>query len=279
LVDKTAAFNIHLNITQNKGITSASPEQMTNALVSWIVQNDKDATVDWNNTAIIYITDYGNQGFGGVHEDDQVQHFDIPWALITVTDQNWTITLSHEVLELLADPWGSRFVVQSQYPISGWPSQDWIVEVCDACEAEALAYAGTGGVLVSDFVLPAYFNISIPAATPLDFKGHLFRNTKLQPTAQFPFPMNQGGYLSFINPTTNDFRQITWFTGPKPVYTNPDADESNSRLVGKHCNSRLAKYIANHRGIHGRRSRYLGGGDAAEGAHHVFRPHAVTKKA
>ena len=45
------------------------------------------------------------QGGGGVHLDDNNQ----PYALVDLTS-DWTVTASHECLEMLADPFGNRLV-------------------------------------------------------------------------------------------------------------------------------------------------------------------------
>ena len=45
------------------------------------------------------------QGGGGVHLDDNNQ----PYALVDLTP-DWTVTASHECLEMLADPFGNRLV-------------------------------------------------------------------------------------------------------------------------------------------------------------------------
>src|SRR5215475_4837639 len=62
---------------------------------------------------------------------------------------SWTATLSHELLEMLADPWINWCAV-------GADSRIYALEVCDAVENDKLGYE-IDGVLVSDFVTPAWF--------------------------------------------------------------------------------------------------------------------------
>lgn len=62
----------------------------------------------------------------------------------------WTVTLSHEILELIADPSAETVYQMADGRFAG-------VEVCDPVEADAQAYA-IDGVLVSNFVYPAYFS-------------------------------------------------------------------------------------------------------------------------
>ena len=62
---------------------------------------------------------------------------------------SWTTTLSHELLEMLADPWINWCAVGSNDKI-------YALEVCDAVEADNLGYQ-IDGVLLSDFVTPSWF--------------------------------------------------------------------------------------------------------------------------
>jgi hypothetical protein len=91
-----------------------------------------------------------------------------------------SVVLSHEVLEMLADP------MINQTVLSG--GLRYALEICDPVEADQLGYA-IGGVLVSDFVGKRYFDgVSLG---PYDFAGHL----------KAPCPaLEPGGYISYENP-------------------------------------------------------------------------------
>lgn len=95
---------------------------------------------------------------------------------------SWTATLSHELLEMLADPWINWCAVGSDNRI-------YALEVCDAVEADNLGYM-IDGVLVSDFVTPAWFEPT--CADRLDFKQHLRKELQLA----------RGGYISIFDPKT-----------------------------------------------------------------------------
>src|SRR5207244_12011882 len=56
-----------------------------------------------------------------------------PYALVLYT-QSWSLTASHETLEMLADPWGSRLVGGSSIQ-AGQGRVRYLIEVCDPCEA------------------------------------------------------------------------------------------------------------------------------------------------
>jgi hypothetical protein len=93
-------------------------------------------------------------GAAGIHEDRNGQ----PFALITassVLDQ-WSLTASHEALEMLVDPWGNRLVAGDS-PKTDQARVSFLVEVSDPSEAAAFAYSANG-MLVSDFYTPHFFD-------------------------------------------------------------------------------------------------------------------------
>ena len=94
---------------------------------------------------------------------------------------SWTVTLSHELLEMLADPW-------INWCAMGRDSKIYALEVCDAVEADELGYS-IDGVLVSDFITPAWYEPT--SADRLDFKKHVSKELELA----------RGGYISILDPT------------------------------------------------------------------------------
>lgn len=95
---------------------------------------------------------------------------------------NWTVTLSHELLEMVADPEINACMLDE----SG--HKLYANEVCDACEDDSLAYV-IDGVHVSDFVLPAFWLSSTPTHAPLSFTGAVKKPLQILP----------GGYLAFYD--------------------------------------------------------------------------------
>jgi hypothetical protein len=95
---------------------------------------------------------------------------------------SWTATLSHELLEMLADPWINWCAV-------GNDSRIYALEVCDAVEDDNLGYR-IDGVLVSDFITPAWFEPT--DSDRIDFKQHLSKQLELA----------RGGYISTLDPST-----------------------------------------------------------------------------
>jgi hypothetical protein len=95
--------------------------------------------------------DIGVPGAAGIHLDDQGQ----PFALITMSD-SWSLTASHELLEMLADPFGNR-LVPGQSPKPGQGRVEFLVEVCDPSERARFGYT-VNDVLMSDFYTPRFFD-------------------------------------------------------------------------------------------------------------------------
>ena len=95
---------------------------------------------------------------------------------------SWTVTASHELLEMLADPWIDAAVQVAS-------STFYSLEVCDACEDDSFGYT-IQGVEVSDFVLPAWFR-SDAATGPFDQRGHITQ----------PLELLTGGYIGEWTPS------------------------------------------------------------------------------
>ncbi len=117
----------------------------------------------------------------------------------------WTVTASHELLELLADP-NCHLGVLAQP--NAYDSFLYAYEVCDPCESEAYAYpiAQPGGdVIVSDFVYPAWFEgFRKAGSTKFDHQGKIDEAFKLLP----------GGYAGVLDiPSGLGWYQID---GPDP---------------------------------------------------------------
>jgi hypothetical protein len=132
---------------------------------------------------IIVETDINTPGAAGIHEDQTGQ----PFALIEYSNA-WSLTASHEALEMLGDPWGRRVHSgQSVKPDQG--RVEFLVEVCDPCETAAYGYH-VNGILVSDFYTPRYFD---PVGSP--HVQYSFTGAISQPRSILP-----GGYLSWHEP-------------------------------------------------------------------------------
>ena len=106
----------------------------------------------------------------------------------------WTVTASHELLEMLGDPAINLTALTMTDFNVGQPSVGrlYAYEVCDACEADQDGYL-IDGVLVSDFVYPAWFE-SFRQSGSTQFDQQL-RITD-------PFQLLPGGYISVYDMTS-----------------------------------------------------------------------------
>lgn len=93
---------------------------------------------------------------------------------------DWVITLSHEILEMLADPY-----INTCEQVND--TQFYAREVCDPCEADKFSYVlkiGTSpSVRVSDFILPAWF-----------WQGHTGPQFTYNHSVTKPLQVLEGGY-------------------------------------------------------------------------------------
>jgi hypothetical protein len=138
------------------------------------------------------------QGAAGIHLDKDGQ----PFALIEMSN-SWSLTASHEMLEMLADPFGDRLVPGPSIK-RGQGRVEYLVEVCDPSEAAEFGYT-VNDILVSDFYTPRFFDPVRSVATRYSFTGAVER----------PRQVLRGGYLSWHDPKTDHWWQQVWFGARK----------------------------------------------------------------
>jgi hypothetical protein len=96
-----------------------------------------------------------------------------------------TVTATHEIAEMIADPW-----ISENFQVSN--TRFFAKEICDPCEADEFGYSikvnPFPAVKVSDFVLPKWF---IPKST-----GQFDRNKKIDE----PLKILPDGYMSVFTP-------------------------------------------------------------------------------
>jgi len=99
---------------------------------------------------------------------------------------NWTVTASHELLEMLADPGINLAAFVERVGQDGIHAGIlFAYEACDACEADQYGYQ-IGGTTVSDFVFPSWFEpFWRPGTTQFDYKNQIKQ----------PFELLPGGYI------------------------------------------------------------------------------------
>ena len=107
--------------------------------------------------------------------------------------ENWTVTLSHEGLELIGDP-EANLLVQGPHPAKPKLTVFHWYEMCDAVQAETYKM---DNVDVSNFVLPLYFTGGDELGGRNDFLSRAYNGKTLR-----SFNVNPGGYIGFFNPET-----------------------------------------------------------------------------
>jgi len=96
-----------------------------------------------------------------------------------------SVTISHEVMEMLVDPWINTTVFNADQSLC------YAYECADACEDDQFGYKREN-VLLSDFVYPSYF--WDPAPTPAPRYDQMHHITA-------PWQIIAGGYMSYLDMT------------------------------------------------------------------------------
>jgi len=138
------------------------------------------------------------QSAAGFHLDQHGQPYvDVLWSA------DWSLTASHECLEMLVDPFGHQ-LASGMSVKPGQGRVTYLVEVCDPCEARQFAYTINTGLsgeekLVSDFYTPSYFD-PVPAASGVrySYRGNIAA----------PRQVLIGGYLTWRNPADGHIWQV-----------------------------------------------------------------------
>ncbi|HTW26403.1 MAG TPA: hypothetical protein VME92_04700 [Acetobacteraceae bacterium] len=225
------------------------PELVQAAAAAINIQVTRDLTQFWPITATVrYLPDRSRipsgvwpvrlvrhlpPGEGGFHLDKHNQ----PYAEVigTPDDPGWTIDASHEILEMLVDPYGNRMhssrgieVVDGKLR-DGTDEFSYLVEACDPCEANNHAYT-IQGVAVSDFITPHFYDPEATPGTRYSFTGALSGPRQLLP----------GGYISFVNQETDEWQQILWVDPHSPPMVR-DLGPATGRSLREWIDGAIAK--------------------------------------
>jgi hypothetical protein len=157
-----------------------------------------------------------------------------PFVEVTY-DTNWTLGASHDLLEMLVDPFVNR-TMRARSVVPGAKGQvDYLVQVCDPCASPENGYR-INDVLVADFCTPEYWTSAAKGKASYSFKGSLTR----------PLEIVKGGYLSWRDPRTNHWWQKVWWTD-KPEYRDlgsyqTSAPEENEAGAAKGLGERRMRF-------------------------------------
>ncbi len=158
----------------------------------------KQSLADMRGDAVLYLWD-------AVDVEDALGYHDtnnagVPYGFVFTElakqlKEDWTVTLSHEALELVGDP-EVNLLVQGPHPAESKRVVFHWYEMCDAVQAETYEIDGVG---VSNFVLPLYFTGGEEKGGRNDFLGRAYEGKTLR-----SFGVNPGGYVGFFDPETGD---------------------------------------------------------------------------
>ena len=173
---------------------------------------------DMRGDGVLYLRDiakvrdtdgFHNNNFAGIPYG--VVYLDLSRKL----GEDWTVTLSHEALELTGDP-ENNLLVQGPHPAKPDKLVYHWYEMCDAVQAETYRI---DGVAVSNFVLPLYFTSSAEHGGRNDFLGTVSKGGKTLRS----FSVNPGGYIGFFDPSKK--RDVTFELADDP--------QAKARLAAK----------------------------------------------
>ena len=184
---------------------------------------------------IIVLDDIQTPGAAGIHMEKNGQPFALVSAASTI--EEWSLTASHEALEMLVDPFGNRLVAGDS-PKTDQSRVSFLVEVGDPSEAADFAYS-VNGVLVSDFYTPHFFDPLKAPAVRYSFTGAITE----------PRTVLRGGYLSWEEPVSGHWWQEIWFDSDAPTFRDigPIDQKTNGSLraaIDRITSNQTAKAIA-----------------------------------
>ena len=156
---------------------------------------------DMRGDAVLYLQDVLKVAeVEGYH----ARHFSgVPYSFVFLElsrklNEDWTVTLSHEALELTGDA-EDNLLVQGPDPRNPKDTVFHWFEMCDAVQNESYLIDGVG---VSNFVLPLFFTSSEERGGRNDFLGTVTEGQTLR-----SFSANPGGYIGFFDPKINGHEQ------------------------------------------------------------------------
>jgi hypothetical protein len=216
------------SVTEIKEVSSAVQRQLSRDFGPiWGLEATIDAFRNLDDVPpgywpIIVRDDFPGMNIIGIHLDQRNQ----PFSLVRLSP-TWSLTVSHEALEMVSDPWGNRLVPGGS-PLPGQGLVEFLIEVCDPVGGVAHAYT-VNGHLVSDFYTPHYFD---PVASPgvrYSFTGALQRPRDVLP----------GGYLSWREPSSQEWWQRDWVNRREPRFIRLGRLTEDGRPLRERIDSQL----------------------------------------
>lgn len=196
-----AVIPVHVALVDRSGHVNLAELQQVSADLNQQIQRDfapvwgikasvgAYSQVPKNTWAVIIQKTLSDPSALGYHTDNGKQ----PVSYVEFTP-DWSVTVSHETLEMLADPWGNR-LHGAPLPEGVLPSQvnsteinprvNYLLEMCDPCEAGTYTI---GETTLSDFLLPGWYYTTPMASVAFSHTGF----------CKDPRQVADGGYVSFM---------------------------------------------------------------------------------
>jgi hypothetical protein len=153
--------------------------------------------------------------------------------------EGYSVTVSHETLEMLADPYGNR-QHSALIPEGTSPEQfglsdpnamvQYLLEVCDPCEATSYQ---VGQNYVSDFLLPSWYFTAPQANAFYSHQGGCIQ----------PRQVANGGYVSFGTPS-GDWYQVFNENGSLSVQNLGQFDATSYNAIREWTDEKARAYRA-----------------------------------
>jgi len=195
-------------LNKTKNVTNKEVQSVTTALKVQVVRDfapiwginadikfyANEADVPFDSWKFIFFDDSDEANALGYHE---LTPDGYPQGKVFVQESvkagtAWSITASHEMLEILLDPYTDLLVMNQD----GKSLKLYAYEVCDPVEED---WYVIGGVKVSNFVYPEWFeNTAKNPSGKWDFLGNL----------KGPFTLSKGGYVSYMEIKSAGWKQI-----------------------------------------------------------------------
>ncbi len=145
----------------------------------WKINGNLHIVQRYRGNPTVFIMDFSDDVDILGYHDINSQGIPVGYVFAEDSAEEWTVSLDHEVLEMLADPFVN---VSAEGQYLGKPAF-YAYENCDPVQEDVYRL---NGVLLSNFVFPSWF---IPdSADRYDFMGVL----------DSPFTLGDGGYFSFF---------------------------------------------------------------------------------
>jgi hypothetical protein len=205
----------------------SSTMRLTQVAKALQTQMDRDFSMAWGARARISPAPAGTTPVGvwsisivDSPDDGPGIHVDAGGAPhgVVRAGRDWTLAVSHLLLEMAANPRGDRFIEGLDATPGASPHRvRYLVEVCDPCE---LHHYEIDGIRVSDFVTPDFYRAGAARGTAFDFLRRLRR----------PLDVPRGGCLSWHDPADGRWHQkrpdgaYAISGGPADPRANPRAD-------------------------------------------------------